>query len=184
LLLFQSFHSHTPVSKAMLQALKTLMPDNKVKPHHDELWAETIRVLRVEWPNMRQALWEKHGPKCKVQAWDPDVYAGCLERIDRWFSWTDLHWGVEKAELVKRTEEWNAALEQYADDEGLTGETRVEVVEKHTANPLAPCGNIGCDVYETKIKEFQRCAGCRKIAYCSRKCQKGHWKQHKTVCSL
>lgn len=27
------------------------------------------------------------------------------------------------------------------------------------------------------------CAGCKKVAYCNRACQKSHWKQHKKICT-
>lgn len=27
------------------------------------------------------------------------------------------------------------------------------------------------------------CAGCKKVAYCNRTCQKSHWKQHKKICT-
>merc|ERR1719473_645505 len=40
-----------------------------------------------------------------------------------------------------------------------------------------------CDKPESENREFKKCARCRKVLYCSKKCQKKHWKQkHKSVC--
>jgi MYND finger len=54
----------------------------------------------------------------------------------------------------------------------------------HTASPLAPCGRVGCDAVETQVREFQRCSRCKRIAYCSRYCQRLDWtaQLHRRVC--
>ena len=37
--------------------------------------------------------------------------------------------------------------------------------------------------YEDVQERFFRCAGCRKVSYCSRECQKAHWhSEHKQEC--
>ena len=69
--------------------------------------------------------------KSKMTDWDTDVYIGCIERIESWFHWTDLHWTVPKSELLQRTKEWNTALEQYCDDKDLTGTERQQVIDMH-----------------------------------------------------
>jgi hypothetical protein len=90
---------------------------------------------------------------------------------------------LTKVELLQRTKEWNEALEKYCDDMGLTAAERKSVVQKHTANPCAPCSNPSCNKWETKAKEFKSCSGCKAVAYCSRDCQKKDWKaQHKRTC--
>ena len=41
----------------------------------------------------------------------------------------------------------------------------------------------GCnEVYEDK--KLLKCGGCRKVYYCSKECQKLHWKSHKELCSV
>jgi hypothetical protein len=43
------------------------------------------------------------------------------------------------------------------------------------------CGN--CGAREPLDAEFATCGKCQTIPYCSRACQKTHWKAHKQVCS-
>jgi len=114
--------------------------------------------------------------------WDMNVYIGCIERIENWFHWTDLHWTVPKSELLQRTKEWNAALKQYCDEEDRTGMERQQVIGIHTANTLAPCANPNCGRYEEKVKGFAKCARCKTVGSCSRECQGEHWKLHKKRC--
>jgi hypothetical protein len=125
---------------------------------------------------------EASGSAGKMREMDPEVYAGCIERIDNWFHWRDDHWNLDKSELLQRVKEWNEALEKYCDDEGLIGEERRAVIKLNKASPLAPCANPSCDAFEKKAKGFSSCSRCRTVAYCSRSCQKEHWKTHKKSC--
>ena len=118
----------------------------------------------------------------RMQAMDPEVYAGTLERLDNFFHWRDDHWFLEETELLKRVEEWNDALSKYCDDMNLLGDTRKQVVRRHKASPLAPCANLSCTRTEKKVKEFHACSQCRTVAYCTRECQKEDWKKHKKAC--
>mmetsp|Transcript_23173 Transcript_23173/g.33234 ORF Transcript_23173/g.33234 Transcript_23173/m.33234 type:complete len:565 (-) Transcript_23173:257-1951(-) len=139
-------------------------------------------LIRQNWSLMCQ-MSAHDSPRSQIPNWDVDVFVGCVERLgDRWFYWNDLHWQLEKSVLLVRTQEWNDALEKYVNDKGITGEDRDAIVKKHKANPLAPCANLSCQVWERKVKEFQRCGRCKRVAYCSRKCQTDHWKRHKPEC--
>ena len=46
-------------------------------------------------------------------------------------------------------------------------------------SPVA-CGF--CGVLET-TQSYGKCSRCRHVRYCSRKCQKAHWKEHKITCA-
>lgn len=119
-----------------------------------------------------------------MHQWEMEVYVGIMNRIDDWFPWNDLHWSVSREELLRRTKEWNNALVQYCDDKNLTGCDREETMRLYTANPLAPCANPMCNKRETEVKSFGKCPRCKRTAYCSKECYKGHLKTtHRMHCS-
>ncbi len=41
---------------------------------------------------------------------------------------------------------------------------------------------VKCQKIEQCGKPFARCSGCQLVRYCSRDCQKQHWKEHKALC--
>ena len=54
--------------------------------------------------------------------------------------------------------------------------------------PLLDCNKIGqqdimCTFCETSnSKHLRFCSGCRQVSYCSKECQRNHWKSHKQIC--
>jgi hypothetical protein len=123
-----------------------------------------VRRLR-ETPAHFQELFATLGPKSTMAStWDPAVYAACLERLDEPFFWTDVHWDLDRSALVRQAAEWNQALHKYCDDAGLAGDERDRVFATHRANPCGPCGYGGCDAFEKKVRQFERCAKCKAIA--------------------
>jgi MYND finger len=107
------------------------------------------------------------------------VYAGCVKRIDgEPFLWKDLHWNIDKSELLRRTrtEEWNKALGKYCDDMDLVGEDRERAVARHKASACTAPRAAG-----SAATPFSR---CRMIAYCGRACQKLDWAHHRRECDF
>jgi MYND finger len=152
-------------------------------PDFDGYFRDHVRLLR-ESPAHFHELCAALGSKSKMlMTWDPVVYAGCLERLDDPFFWTDVHWDLDRSVLVRQAAEWNKALQKYCDDRGLEGEEKHHIFETHRANPCGPCGFRGCDAFETKVRQFERCATCKAIAYCSRSCQRKDWAEHRNVCN-
>lgn len=89
---------------------------------------------------------------------------------------------------------------------GMVG-SKIHGSEMNAEDCIAECANPGCDVSELKrsvrkirIKTAKKispkgskfwkapdrlmaCSRCRKVLYCSRDCQKAHWKVHKASCA-
>lgn len=56
--------------------------------------------------------------------------------------------------------------------------------QSNNSGVKAECGNPSCrfmaaGVYEMKV---QNCAACHSVSYCSKACQREHWKVHKKSC--
>jgi len=73
-------------------------------------------------------------------------------------------------ERVRRDREYCRILKQHSDRE----------VERK--NDLKRCSYPECTSVEISANEFDCCSGCRAVYYCSRSCQRKHWKLHKKVC--
>lgn len=144
----------------------------------DELKATQCAMIRKVGLQMLASI----NPKSKIGDWDPEVFAGTMERIDNYFLWNDVHWRLSKSELLVRVKEWNDALDQYCNGVGLHGDKRKSIVEQHTASPFTVCGSLSCSKIETEVKGHASCSRCKAIAYCGRDCQKEDWKVHKKGC--
>ena len=77
---------------------------------------------------------------------------------------------------------------QLSDSESLSGSdekalkkvtktTEDKEVTETTKESKRHCTNCGI-----KVSDMKRCADCGKVKYCSRECQKKHWKIHKADC--
>ena len=119
--------------------------------------------------------------------WDVNMYVDiCEMRInDKTLYWNDLHWDITKNQLMHQTKEWNDALRRYCDCKNLTGIEREKMINMYTASPLARCANPTCKEVEVHVKSFDKCSRCNSVAYCSRRCQKEHWRlSHGKNCGL
>ena len=46
----------------------------------------------------------------------------------------------------------------------------------------APLREPECAFCHSKTDNLKRCTGCKRVFYCSKTCQKQHWKEHKPEC--
>ena len=68
-----------------------------------------------------------------------------------------------------------------------TDNHRVQVLGPMTVdcNACAYCGVIASSGNDKKSPtRVSKCGGCQSVAYCSKQCQKKHWKQHKGICKM
>lgn len=61
----------------------------------------------------------------------------------------------------------------------------LELVNKFHAklDHLQDPENFSCGACQSKSDKLSRCSSCQVVVYCSRKCQKRHWKEHITFCT-
>ena len=50
---------------------------------------------------------EMTGGKSSMESMDPEVYAGCMSRIQYFFYWNHAHWMPKKNEHLVRIQEWS-----------------------------------------------------------------------------
>lgn len=149
-------------------------------------------VLEISFPDPTPLKTVTH------RAWETYVHFGYKILID-WLA--DLEADGKETILLS---EFGAKYRQELMAGTRQEETNVEVglarlrIKWHNETDLDNItANIGsCDVKNAHLKlaachkcytrgeseKFGRCGGCTIAVYCSRECQKDHWKEHKNVC--
>jgi TPR repeat protein len=93
---------------------------------------------------------------------------------------------ILRAKLAARVALENENMENFEklsqqDKEKLIRQLAKEAAPESTSHHQ--CANINCDKKEVEPGLFKRCGRCQRVSYCSRDCQKEHWKLgHKAVC--
>ncbi|ORX56784.1 HCP-like protein [Hesseltinella vesiculosa] len=94
---------------------------------------------------------------------------------------------VLRAKMAARVALEKQNMENF---EKLADEDKAKLI-RQLAKEAAPekvkhqgCGNIFCENKETDQGSFKRCGQCQRVAYCSRDCQRKHWKAgHSKLCT-
>ncbi|KAG7443479.1 uncharacterized protein BT62DRAFT_972461 [Guyanagaster necrorhizus] len=63
----------------------------------------------------------------------------------------------------------------------MTREQLANIIED-SGTLVRPCGACGIGPRQKNVKEFSKCASCKETCYCSKDCQRAHWKEHKALC--
>jgi hypothetical protein len=119
---------------------------------------------------------------------NPDIryiYNILINNLDK-RSWGDMKEETDQA----RWDRFAQCLLSVAPDRKAQKEARLRVKNhlRKVENKLFDgemCAN--CFVYEKRIEDdnFMKCSQCRQVTYCSRECQREHWKKaHKKQCKL
>ena len=48
---------------------------------------------------------------------------------------------------------------------------------------VGSASDLRCQGCGSLSEDLKKCSRCKKVSYCSRECQKGHWKVHKKQCN-
>ena len=82
-------------------------------------------------------------------------------------------------------------LEKHKDSKRVTESVEFMVSNMKSTiadyeSALMKHGEVLCDGCRkcVPVHTTQRCSGCKRVYYCSRKCQKKAWKYHKSACGL
>jgi hypothetical protein len=128
---------------------------------------------------------------------DPTVCQNgfAIEDYDDLLLYTDLLYtdaqqcvGLQTQSEQQRRERFEAALSEHDSDrktERRAAKERLKRTAKRTFGKDEVCAN--CHVLESTMEEgetLSKCGWCKQVTYCSRECQKLHWKKaHKKECT-
>ena len=90
------------------------------------------------------------------------------------------------SKAVKAKESQSAQILNLKSIKGVSVKRRRRKSSKQLEfNKLDRMGDLGSDQFicaNCHVPANQRCTGCHETFYCSRECQKLHWKKHKNQC--
>ncbi len=85
--------------------------------------------------------------------------------------------------LILHGRENERHLEEFLQRKMDSRETAIFEQALSTVSPtMVHCGMCG-ESPENAYMKRSRCGACQKVMYCSKGCQKSHWRIHKKVCS-
>ena len=71
---------------------------------------------------------------------------------------------------------------EFDERNSLAGHERVYFAIRDEIQKPDECAHCQSIVTDSNARQKRRCPRCGSVAYCSRKCQKNHWSQHKKCC--
>lgn len=130
-----------------------------------------------DWPHKAKCEYRSSGKIPVTTAWGESPICSCgLGKID-----SSLLRGIPRADLIAK----------YAVRAAISPCYSVPFVElpfdpavhKEQGARLDPNGCAFCAKANAKDGgPLKKCSGCKIVGYCSRDCQRGHWKAHKVTC--
>ncbi|CEG67461.1 hypothetical protein RMATCC62417_03889 [Rhizopus microsporus] len=91
---------------------------------------------------------------------------------------------ILRAKMAARIALENENMENFEQLSEADKEKLIRQLAKEGDNSIhKQCANPMCEKREEEPGSFKRCGRCQRVAYCSRDCQREHWKTgHKVVC--
>ena len=94
----------------------------------------------------------------------------------------DMGWSNYRADMTTSERidaDYGNMIEQFEKGDVHTTHSSISMVS-NSASMVRACWN--CQATETSELKFKFCPLCHAALYCSRACQKAHWRDHKTIC--
>lgn len=75
-----------------------------------------------------------------------------------------------------------AKAKEATANEAKASEAKAKEAKAGSRSKTRACSNTGCTVTDPS-RSFDKCARCMAVSYCSRACQRSHWRAgHRTTC--
>ncbi|EMD31354.1 hypothetical protein CERSUDRAFT_89230 [Gelatoporia subvermispora B] len=172
-------HNVASMDGALLTTLKAFflhLPN--VKPH-DSIFKSR---LSKAWEIHQSAL----ATKLLAQGRADPAFVHALKTAGRYYIHKEGSVPYMRRDVEKFVETWNAAIDYYI-THGVDKRETYEIernakLGKNLGALIARCEADGCSAVESRSVRLLRCMKCQQILYCSKQCQRAHWRRHKAAC--
>jgi ankyrin repeat protein len=113
----------------------------------------------------------------------------CAAMRTLWELGADLSAGLDHPELLHMSPSNSSVcvngftpLQLSVEYENAAVERVIKELQHTTPPPPGACAACGADGGGVTATAFQRCARCKFVKYCSKECQRTHWRTHKASC--